>query len=114
MKILLSRTRDRTELSMDDVADLRRLSVIVNGIDRRDLETGAVPAVAVFAGLGRAQGLSHVFVPVSRIRDLAGSVALDVTWNEEFTRMIEFASDHGWVDATGALRAHVEWASTDG
>lgn len=37
---------------------------------------------------------------------------VSVSWDENFTRMLEYARSKGWLDdGGGAIQAHVEWAT---
>ncbi|MFZ0387391.1 MAG: hypothetical protein WAL22_17145 [Solirubrobacteraceae bacterium] len=51
---------------------------------------------------------THVFVEVGAIRDLAGDRADDVRWQASFDGMLAYADAHGWRDADGRVRAHVQ------
>ncbi len=50
----------------------------------------------------------HSFVDPEELRRLAGR-ADDTAWNEGFGAMVEYARGKGWVDADGALQAHLEF-----
>lgn len=65
-------------------------------------------ALAVLLGSASAAAdAEHVFVGQDALRQLAGDVA-DDAWNEGFAAMVEFADSKGWLDGSGAIRAHVE------
>jgi hypothetical protein len=51
---------------------------------------------------------THVFVEVETIRDLAGDRAVDARWQASFDGMLAYADAHGWRDADGRVRAHVQ------
>jgi hypothetical protein len=51
---------------------------------------------------------AHVFVDVDAIRALAGDRAQDVRWQAAFDGMLAYADAHGWRDADGRVRAHVQ------
>jgi hypothetical protein len=51
-----------------------------------------------------------VWVEVDAVRRLAAG-RVGASWESDFTAMLEFARDKGWLDASGkAIRAHVEWS----
>jgi hypothetical protein len=54
---------------------------------------------------------THVFVEVEAVRDLAGDRADDVGWQASFDGMLAYADAHGWRDADGRVRAHVQRSS---
>ncbi len=51
--------------------------------------------------------LGHVFVDPTWVRSQGGDVARTSHWQEQWGAMVEFASDRGWVDGEGRVRAHV-------
>jgi hypothetical protein len=74
------------------------------GMDRERLE----PAVA---RLGHMTADGHVVVDVTAIKALAGERATQPGWLASLDGMLEYAGAHGWLDDTGAIRAHVEWSA---
>lgn len=59
--------------------------------------------------LGAAEGDSHAWIRPEVLQELAAPLATSATWQDDFRAMIDFAKDHGWIDATtGAIRVHVE------
>jgi hypothetical protein len=66
------------------------------------------------AELGRPEPPDHVFVDRAVVEDLAGaSCCEDPKWQAGLSAMIEYAAQHGWVDADGRIRAHVEHLDKD-
>jgi hypothetical protein len=51
---------------------------------------------------------THVFVDVDAIRGLAGARVDDVRWQASLDGMLAYADAHGWRDADGRVRAHVQ------
>jgi 3-hydroxy-9,10-secoandrosta-1,3,5(10)-triene-9,17-dione monooxygenase reductase component len=49
------------------------------------------------------------FVAVDALRRLAGRRASDPEWQRELAAMLGYAERKGWIDAEGAVSAHVEW-----
>jgi hypothetical protein len=84
----------------DDFKDFR---VVAHGAP------DATSLTASAAWIGRAEGAEHVFVTVPALCRMAGGRATDSGWRANLERMLDFAQQHGWVDARGAVRAHVEW-----
>jgi hypothetical protein len=74
-------------------------------------EPDAERLAAATAGIGRADGADHVYVDVVALRALAGSRAQDDEWCRGLDAMLEYARSKGWLDESGAVRAHVEWRS---
>ncbi|MGR3425641.1 MAG: hypothetical protein ACU0GE_15275 [Pseudooceanicola nanhaiensis] len=54
------------------------------------------------------QDPSHIWIPVARLRGLAGDRPPE--WHDSFDAMISKASDHGWV-ADGMVKVHFEDAA---
>ncbi|HET6509979.1 MAG TPA: hypothetical protein VFG42_24510 [Baekduia sp.] len=101
MQIILSGTGDAPELADAD-----------NFKDFRVVAQGAPDAAALAAAtteIGRSDGAEHVFVTVPALSRMAGARAEDATWRADLEGMLDVAQKHGWVDAQGAVRAHVEW-----
>ncbi|MFN0091178.1 MAG: hypothetical protein ACKVWR_13060 [Acidimicrobiales bacterium] len=73
---------------------------------------GAAPDMgAVTAALGAAAAQSddaHVWITEQAVRDLAAG-RVPESWAGEFDGMLGYARSKGWVDASGAIQAHVEW-----
>jgi hypothetical protein len=51
----------------------------------------------------------HVRIPVAFLEQLAGDRVGNPDWRAGFTKMLNYAQDHGFLDDAG-LRAHVEVA----
>jgi hypothetical protein len=58
--------------------------------------------------LGRVEA-EHVWLPVDGLVALPGAPSEDGDWQAGLAGMLEYARSRGWVDPTGAVRAHVEW-----
>lgn len=58
----------------------------------------------------RAVG-QHAFVDRAMLLALAGDRAGDAGWVAELDAMLAYAASRGWVDASGATRAHVEYVA---
>ncbi|HEX3592660.1 MAG TPA: hypothetical protein VHV74_23800 [Pseudonocardiaceae bacterium] len=82
--------------------DFQRFAVVVSGPPNRlpDVAAALAPLGTVDAGGG------HAYLRPDAVRGLTDA---DDTWDAGFARMIDYARDHGWVDAAGRVRAHVEW-----
>lgn len=50
----------------------------------------------------------HAWVAPETLRSLAGGLGSLPEWNEGLEAMTAFARRHGWLDESGAIRAHVE------
>lgn len=50
----------------------------------------------------------HIHVPVAELERLAGAKAEEASWRAGLEGMLRYADEHGWLDASGAVRAHVE------
>ena len=59
------------------------------------------------AGLGVLADDSHAWIDRSALLTLAGD--RPPAWSDAFEAMHRFASEHGWTNEAGAIRAHVEW-----
>ena len=101
MRIEIAPTGTGTAIALRDPDDFKSFSVLVRGED---------PAREALASLGRASDDDHVYVDPQVLRRLAGERAEDPRWRASLEGMIGFAAEHGWVDAAGFVRAHVERA----
>jgi hypothetical protein len=67
---------------------------------------GGGPALAETPGVARVE--EHAWIPIDRVRELAGAGATP-EWEESFQGMLGYARSKGWVDdELDAVRAHVE------
>jgi hypothetical protein len=90
-----------TELVEAD--DFKHFSVVVHAHADAETLRRAVGA------LGRSDGDSFVFVDPNALVRLPGALAHDPEWHTSLDGMLEFARSKGWVDASGMVRAHVQW-----
>ncbi len=65
---------------------------------------GAPPAA--LEGIARLEG-GHAWVSPAALRRLAPAAGTP-DWDAGFARMLAYAGRQGWLDAAGAVRAHVE------
>jgi hypothetical protein len=49
----------------------------------------------------------HVVMPAERLVSLAGPIADEPGWRQDFNKMLEYARGKGWVDELGGVRVHV-------
>jgi hypothetical protein len=82
-------------VSLEEPTDFNSFHVVVEGVANLPVEWRT------------AEG-NHVFIPRGILQSLAGHLAQDARWQIGFEKMIEFAVQSGWVDGSGAIRAHVE------
>jgi len=68
--------------------------------------SAAAPASA-FAGIGRLDG-DHVWVDIAWLK--ANGRSDDSNWLAGLDKMLNYAKRSGWLDETGAVRAHIEAA----
>jgi hypothetical protein len=102
VRIVIDLTEDQVLLAEPD--DFGRFSVVVEGAG-----SSSLAEVVRQAGLGRLrEDGDHVAVDPVALRSLAGAAATD-TWDEGLAAMVAYAAGKGWVEADGAILAHVEW-----
>jgi hypothetical protein len=78
------------------------------GLRRFSISTPATEAArAALAELGRVGGPGHAWIAPERVRALAGDVPPG--WIDDFAATVAYAAARGWTDASGALRAHIEY-----
>jgi hypothetical protein len=94
----LSDVPARTRLVEAD--DFKAFAVVADG-PRERFAAAAEP-------LGRVDG-DHVFVDLGVLREMAGDHGQDAAWLTGLQQMVDYAAAHGWTDADGRVRAHVEW-----
>ncbi|MCZ4519475.1 hypothetical protein O4220_13205 [Rhodococcus ruber] len=86
--------------------DFSAFSVALVGIS--DAELTDINFVSkVSTALGRVDG-AHVHVRRSALEHIAGEAGSNQKWQAGLDSMIEFARTRGWIDAYGAIRAHVD------
>ena len=89
---------------LDEARDFKSFKVV---IEAQDLPPEAL--TAGFAGIARFDGVETAWVHEAALRRWPALEA-DATWQQGLDRMIAKARPYGWVDdATGTIRAHVEW-----
>jgi hypothetical protein len=92
------------EVSLEEPEDCRRFDVVVRGVGDNETLDRALAGAAV--GRTDADG---ALVEVAAVRRLASGSVAD-GWEADFTAMLDFARDKGWMTDDGqAIRAHVEW-----
>jgi hypothetical protein len=62
-------------------------------------------AGAALGGAGRLDG-DHAWIEPAWLRQ---NGADDAEWQAGLDKMLDYAGKSGWVDAAGAVRAHIEW-----
>jgi hypothetical protein len=89
-------------LHQPDACDAFSVDVVGEGSE------DALVAALARSGLGRltADGI-HVAVDPGALRRLAGP-AVTPGWEDGFEGMCAYAAAKGWVEADGAIRAHIE------
>ena len=101
MEISIDATTDPPTTELLQADDFGGFAVAVAGGEDAAVDTA-------LDALGARADASHVFVEPALIEDLAGERAGDPAWRESLAAMLRFAAEHGWVDAAGRVRAHVE------
>jgi hypothetical protein len=85
--------------------DFRAFKVVAHGF------TTAAELQDRLAGLGRAdKDGEHVFIEAPWLAGHASNAPDPEDWRRRLEEMAALAARHGWVDAAGRIRAHVEWA----
>jgi hypothetical protein len=93
--------RDGAAAELIGADDFRAFTVVL----ARALD-GAERALTA-AGAARVQ--QHAWIPVERVRELAGAAAT-AEWEQGLRAMVEYARSHGFYDdELDAIRAHVEY-----
>ena len=106
MKLHIDPNQPSSEPTLADPTNFRELSVVVSG------DSTETNLSEVLATLGHLEGDDHVFVDQALLIRLAGPLADDPEWCQSFDGMIAYASSHGWVADDGAVRVHVESATS--
>lgn len=65
-------------------------------------------ADAALQAIGRVDGEGHAWLDQQAIVKLSGGRSGDPVWQRSFAAMVDYATSKGWVDETGAIRAHIE------
>jgi hypothetical protein len=60
------------------------------------------------ASIGRIGECGYAFIALETLSTLAGGRACEADWLASLDGMHSYARAHGWTDATGAIRGHVE------
>jgi len=89
-------------LTLDQPDDCGAFHLAARGVD-----AGGVATALAKAGAGTISGDDAFIAPAVVERLAAGSVGAD--WPERFAAMLAFAEKKGWLDADGAVQAHIEW-----
>lgn len=76
-------------------------------LEARGVDAGGVAAALAKAGAGTLSGDDAFIAPAVIERLAAGSGGAD--WTERFAAMLAYAETKGWLDADGAVQAHIEW-----
>jgi hypothetical protein len=76
--------------------------------------TGTAPSLDARAALASAGIVitddgGHGFIEPATFSRLAGALAADPAWQQGLATMVAFATDKGWTDEAGRIRAHAEW-----
>jgi hypothetical protein len=102
VRIVVDLSNGSIELSQPDAFDRFSVDVVGEGSEE------ALAAAVDRSGLGRltADG-THVAVEPAGLRRLAGA-AVTPAWEAGFEGMCAYAAGKGWVEADGAIRAHIE------
>ncbi len=89
---------------LEEASDFRRFSIELGG----DVPAGQPQALAaVLAPVADLDETGHGWVRPDAIRALT-PLSGSPDWQQCFSAMIGFAAKHGWTDAQGRIRAHVE------
>jgi hypothetical protein len=87
-------------VTAQDADSLNALSVVLLAAD-------AERAATVLADFGRLDG-THVWLNIESLKTFAPQPR-SCSWDERFTKTIQYARTQGWTDETGRfVRAHVE------
>jgi hypothetical protein len=105
MEIHINPNQPTPEPKLADPTNFRELSIVVP-----DATAPGVPDA--LATIGRLEDDDHVFVDQALLVRLAGPLVDDPEWCQSFDGMIAYASSRGWVADDGAVRVHVESATS--
>ena len=56
----------------------------------------------------KVRDAADTFISEQTLRELAGETASDPDWQSGVQKMIAYASQRGWLNASGDVQAHVE------
>lgn len=87
----------RGEARLDERDDFRSFSLL--------MECAPDQLDEAISRWGRLEGDGHAWV--SRSWLIENGRSNDPSWIEQFEKMSAYAANSGWVDASGAIRAHV-------
>jgi hypothetical protein len=62
---------------------------------------------AAVSRIGSPADADHVWVDRAALEALAGDLTQDAAWQRSLESMLTYAASKGWVDESGAIRAHV-------
>lgn len=96
MRVHLS---DAGTITLREPANFRGLDVLIDPQPRDRADR-------LIARIGRREGEDYIRLSPDVLRFLS-PLAGDADWEEGFAAMIAYASKAGWVDETGAVRAHI-------
>lgn len=89
---------------LDHPQDFRAFVVSIRNAGQ--LPADSLPALV--ASFGRLEDDEHVFVDREALVGMAGRYGGDPGWLQGLAGMIAYATSKGWVDESGAIRAHIQ------
>jgi hypothetical protein len=101
MRISISPTQT---VDLEDPDNFRELGVIAQAAPDVEWLTSAL------SDFGRPEDIDHVYLNEGALPGLAGALGATADWQRGYGQMVEYARAHGWVNAAGEIRAHVEWS----
>ncbi len=103
MIIVLSSDPDGTStVSLDEPDDCTRFHVSAFGLNAE-----RVGEVLAEHSLGTMRG-SEAYIDPAVIEGMTGE-RVSHDWPDRFAGMLAYAEKKGWLDADGAVQAHIEW-----
>jgi flavin reductase (DIM6/NTAB) family NADH-FMN oxidoreductase RutF len=87
---------------LETPSDFKRFSILLDAPQNENAEKA-------LSGVVQLDGSQHAWVRPEVVRALSPA-AKYADWEEGFRGMVDFASSKGWVNADGAIRAHIEYA----
>lgn len=90
-------------VSLDDADNCNAFHLEARGVD-----ADGVAAALARTGAGRVVG-DDAFIGRATVERLAADAGVSEDWSERYQAMIAFAEKKGWLDADGAVQAHIEW-----